>query len=169
MPKKQPLYPHVPKGRKKTGTRAFKCEQCGYAAWNVSECPKCGSNKLREMTFEETEKEVVHRQAAYEGPPQTAPQGSRRFPLGQMVMTRGVADKVAEDTEFAKFVMVSIARHATGDWGDMVKEDKAENELALREGNLRLFSAYEHPRLPKIWIITEADRSVTTVLFPEEY
>lgn len=95
--------------------------------------------------------------------------GARRFPLGQMVLTRGVADKVAVDTEFAKFVMASIARHAAGDWGDLGEEDKAENELSLTRGNLRLFSAYERPGMPKIWIITEADRSATTVLFPEEY
>ncbi len=92
-----------------------------------------------------------------------------KFRLGQTVMTAGVNDKVAGNPEFAKFVTESLARHATGDWGDMSREDKAENNLALKEGNLRIFSAYETPGLPKIWIITEADRSVTTILFPEEY
>lgn len=92
-----------------------------------------------------------------------------KFPKGQLLMTRGVSDRVAEDTPFAKFVMESLKRHAKGDWGDMSQEDKDENDLALREGNLRLFSAYEHATLPKIWIITEADRSATTILFPEEY
>jgi hypothetical protein len=84
-------------------------------------------------------------------------------------MTRGVADEVAQNEAFAKFVLNSLKRHANGDWGDMSQDDKAENELSLREGNLRLFSAYEHPTLPKIWIITEADRSATTILFPDEY
>ena len=51
----------------------------------------------------------------------------------------------------------------------MCQEDKNENNLAVKAGNLRIFSAYEHPTLPKIWIITEADRSATTVLFPDEY
>ena len=92
-----------------------------------------------------------------------------RFTLGQLVMTRGVNDKVADDTEFAKFVIESLKRHAKGDWGDMCQEDKNENNLAVKSGNLRIFSAYEHPSLPKIWIITEADRSATTVLFPDEY
>jgi hypothetical protein len=92
-----------------------------------------------------------------------------KFLLGQLVMTAGVNDRIAESTEFSKFVFASLSRHAGGDWGDMSQDDKNENELALREGNLRIFSAYEHPSLPKIWIITEADRSVTTVLFPEEY
>ena len=92
-----------------------------------------------------------------------------KFRLGRLMMTRGVNDKVAEDTEFARFVTESLKRHARGDWGDLSKDDKTENELALKEENLRLFSAYESPNLPKIWIITEADRSITTILFPDEY
>ena len=91
-----------------------------------------------------------------------------KFPLGQLVMTRGVADKVANNSAFAEFCLESLKRHAKGDWGDLCAEDKAENELSLKEG-LRLFSVYETEGLPKIWIITEADRSVTTVLFPDEY
>lgn len=91
-----------------------------------------------------------------------------RFPLGQTVMTRGVNDLVAENAVFAKLVTESLVRHATGDWGDLSAEDKEENDLGLKEG-LRLLSAYETGSLPKIWIITEADRSVTTVLFPDEY
>ncbi len=92
-----------------------------------------------------------------------------KFPLGQLVVTRGVNDSIADNLEFAKFVTTSLGRHVHGDWGDLGDEDKGENDLALREGNLRIFSAYEKPGLPKIWIITEADRSATTVLFPEEY
>ena len=90
-----------------------------------------------------------------------------RFKLGQIYMTRGVNDLVVKDEKFAKFVWDSLKRHARGDWGDLCKEDKEENEFAL-DKYLRIFSAYETgPR--KIWIITEADRSVTTILFPEEY
>uniref|UniRef100_A0A6M3LX93 Uncharacterized protein n=1 Tax=viral metagenome TaxID=1070528 RepID=A0A6M3LX93_9ZZZZ len=92
----------------------------------------------------------------------------RKFPLGQIVMTRGVNDLVAENTEFAKFTIESLRRHAGGDWGDLGPEDKRENEYSLTR-HLRLLSAYEKPPLPKIWIITEADRSVTTTLFPSEY
>jgi len=91
-----------------------------------------------------------------------------RIPLGQLLMTRGVNDRAADDTEFAKFVTESLKRHAKGDWGDMGQEDKQENELSLKKG-FRLLSAYERDGLPKIWIITEADRSVTTILFPDEY
>ena len=89
--------------------------------------------------------------------------------LGQLVMTRGVNDKVAEDIEFAKFVTESLKRHANGDWGDMCQDDKDENDLALKQGNLRIFSAYEDTRFPKIWIITENTREATTILFPSEY
>ncbi len=90
------------------------------------------------------------------------------FPLGQLVTTSGVSAKMQEDPEFEKFVRESIARHHSGDWGIMPEEDKKQNEYALGK-YLRLFSAYEKPPLPKIWIITEADRSVTTTLFPSEY
>jgi len=90
------------------------------------------------------------------------------FSLGQVVMTAGVNNKVADDAQFAKLVINSLSRHAVGDWGDMCDEDKQENELSLKEG-FRLMSAYEQEGLPKIWIITEADRSSTTVLFPSEY
>ena len=93
---------------------------------------------------------------------------SSKFPLGQLVMTRGVADKVANNSAFAEFCLESLKHHAKGDWGDLEAEDKAENELSLREG-FRLLSAYERLGLPKIWIITESDRSVTTTLYPSEY
>jgi len=91
-----------------------------------------------------------------------------KFSLGQVVATNGVYKLMMGDPSFARFVQASLSRHAAGDWGDLCDEDKKENELALKEG-YRLFSAYEQEGLPKIWIITEADRSVTTILFPEEY
>ena len=88
--------------------------------------------------------------------------------MGRLLMTRGVNDLVAEDEAFAKFVMSSLTRHRGGDWGNLTDEDMQENELSLKEG-YRLLSAYEAEGLPKIWIITEADRSATTILFPDEY
>ena len=91
-----------------------------------------------------------------------------KFCLGRLLMTRGVNDSVAENLEFAKFVMDSLKRHSKGDWGEVGREDHNENARALVEGN-RLFSAYKEEDKPKIWIITEADRSATTVLFPDEY
>jgi hypothetical protein len=88
--------------------------------------------------------------------------------MGRLLMTRGVNDLVAEDEAFAKFVMNSLTRHCRGDWGNLTDEDKQENEISLKAG-YRLLSTYESEGLPKIWIITEADRSVTTILFPDEY
>jgi hypothetical protein len=91
-----------------------------------------------------------------------------KFKPGQLVMTRGVNDLVAENEEFAKHVLLSLRRHLTRDWGDVCEDDRVANELALQYGE-RLFSVYKKDGLPKIWIITEWDRSVTTVLFPDEY
>ena len=91
-----------------------------------------------------------------------------KFAMGHLVMTAGVAELGAANESFAKFVRKSLQRHSDGDWGDLSAEDVVENEYALGK-QLRLLSAYEHNGLPKIWIITEADRSATTVLYPEEY
>lgn len=91
-----------------------------------------------------------------------------KFDAGKIYLSREVNDMVAANEDFAKFVHKSLARHLGGDWGEMEEEDKQTNEEALLAG-LRLFSAYETKPLEKIWIITEADRSVTTVLLPSEY
>lgn len=91
-----------------------------------------------------------------------------KFNLGNLVMTRGISDLMTGNEEFACHVQLSVRRHLAGDWGNVCDEDRVTNELALLEGD-RLFSVYEKDGLPKIWIITEWDRSVTTVLLPEEY
>jgi len=98
----------------------------------------------------------------------TVPLVGPKFDLGQIVMTSGVAEQVATDTAFAQFVTSSLKRHANGDWGEMSAEDKKENDYSL-DKHLRLFSAYEKKPFPKLWLITEADRSATTILFREEY
>jgi len=85
-----------------------------------------------------------------------------KFPLGEVVITANAAqqlDRIAVHT--------ALRRHAAGDWGDICPDDASENELSLREG-FRLHSAYGIGSR-KFWIITEADRSVTTVLLPEDY
>ena len=91
-----------------------------------------------------------------------------KFEFGQMVVTRGVHANMADNQEFSLFVQCSLTRHLSGDWGDLCDEDRETNETALLEG-YRLFSSYKQKGMPSIWIITEADRSVTTVLFPDEY
>ena len=93
---------------------------------------------------------------------------TKLFDTGQIVSTRGVFEKMQEYPHFAQFVNESLRCHISGDWGDLDKDDKQENELSLKEG-YRLLSAYKKDGLSKIWIITEADRSATTILFPEEY
>jgi len=94
---------------------------------------------------------------------------TKTFPLGKLAYSGAVADRVLKDSAFAAFCARSLSRHMSCDWGEMETADKRENDFALKEGNLRIFSAYVQPGLPKIWIITEADRSVTTTLFPEDY
>ena len=85
------------------------------------------------------------------------------FALGRTVITRGALDALEGED-----VHAGIARHANGDWGDVCPEDKKANDDALRVG-ARLLSVYHTSSGRKFWVITEADRSATTVLLPEEY
>jgi hypothetical protein len=82
-----------------------------------------------------------------------------------MVATPGALKALAEAEETP---LEFLIRHMNGDWGEVCPEDWAENDLSVREG-YRLLSAYTLKTDVKIWIITEADRSVTTILLPEEY
>ena len=81
-------------------------------------------------------------------------------------MTRGINDLVADNEHFAKFVWDSLKKYRTGDWGDLCDEDKRLNDEAIDSGS-RILAAYEG--MYKIWVITEHDRSATTILFPDEY
>ncbi len=90
-------------------------------------------------------------------------QQQRKFSLGQIVITTN-----AQQTLSNEDVQTALARHLRGDWGDCDPEDAEENELSLREG-FRLFSVYHTEDKTKFWIITEQDRSSTTVLLPEDY
>jgi hypothetical protein len=86
-----------------------------------------------------------------------------RFPLGQLEATPRALEVFKEGSYWPY-----VARHGQGDWGDISQEDKAENELSLKCG-FRLLSAYTLPGGKRIWIITEADRSATTIWTPEDY
>lgn len=86
-----------------------------------------------------------------------------KFPLGRTMTTPGALEAIPPDE-----MLRAMQRHAAGDWGDCDPDDWAENEISLREG-FRLFSVYHTAAGRKFWIITEADRSATTVLLPEEY
>lgn len=92
-----------------------------------------------------------------------------KFKLGRVVETAGVYEKRFYDDKFNNFVAKSFARHCDGDWGDLCDDDKGANDFALRNGDDRLFSKYDYDDETSIYIITEWDRSYTTILFPDEY
>ncbi len=92
-----------------------------------------------------------------------------RFDLGTTVVTRGLADLMDEDEALAKDVCKALYRYTTCDWGDMCEEDKALNDSAVTFGDDRIFAAYVISEEVRVWIITEWDRSVTTLMLPEEY
>jgi hypothetical protein len=85
------------------------------------------------------------------------------FSLGQTVITANALESLNPDD-----VQQSLSRHEGGDWGDVCSEDWQENEVSLQQG-LRLFSIYRDRNKHRFYVITEHDRSVTTVLLPEDY
>jgi len=87
------------------------------------------------------------------------------FSLGQIVATPGALEVLeASHQNPAEF----LARHARGDWGELSADDIAENEFSLKNG-FRLLSSYATANGQKLWVITEEDRSLTTLLLPDEY
>lgn len=97
------------------------------------------------------------------------------FPSGMIVTTNSVGNWIMDlenpnpikQNVLHKLIQLCVFRHMAGDWGKLCYEDMYANETALRDGE-RLMSVYEIED-KTIWIITEYDRSVTTVLFPEDY
>lgn len=87
------------------------------------------------------------------------------FPAGQIVATPGALTLLEQANQSP---LEFLSRHLRGDWGDLCQEDKTENELSLKHG-FRLLSSYQVTDTERLWIITEADRSVTTLLLPAEY
>jgi hypothetical protein len=88
-----------------------------------------------------------------------------KFEMGQIVATPGALAALEESSEQP---VTFFARHLSGDWGDLSDDDRKENEFSLLHG-FRLLSSYHLHSGTKIWIITEADRSSTTILLPDEY
>lgn len=87
------------------------------------------------------------------------------FQLGTIVATPGALEALADAGQHpAEF----LSRHMSGDWGELCREDKRTNGEALRHG-LRILSAYRTRKGVKLWVITEADRSSTCILLPDEY
>ena len=89
------------------------------------------------------------------------------FELGREGVTPGIYGAMVSSREFALEIMHAMQLFCHGNWGRMSEEDKEMNELALKDGG-RLMGTYKTCK-GKVWIITEAGRSVTTVLFPREY
>lgn len=85
------------------------------------------------------------------------------FRLGRVVATPNALGRLTNDD-----ILSGLQRHQAGDWGSLTDDDRVANDRALTEGS-RIFSAYEAVNGTRFWIITEADRSVTTVLLPEDY
>lgn len=86
-----------------------------------------------------------------------------KFPLGQVVATTRAMFSIPSHE-----MLKGLARHSQGDWGDVCPEDQAENEFSLEKG-FRLLSAYHTAQGLKFWIITEGNRSATTILLPDDY
>jgi hypothetical protein len=85
------------------------------------------------------------------------------FKLGRLVATPNALQSISQDD-----ILVAIKRHQAADWGDLCDADRRENDISLRNGG-RLLSVYHSANGVKFYIITEGDRSVTTVLLPEDY
>lgn len=95
--------------------------------------------------------------------------GSKDLELGKLIATTNFmrrAEDLGEDPEL--LMKTAVARHAIGDWGECCQEDSASNDEALKNGE-RLLSVYRMKEGEKFWVITEWDRSVTTILLPEDY
>ncbi len=86
-----------------------------------------------------------------------------KFALGRIVATPNALGHIPDDE-----ILQALSRHIRGDWGDLDPHDRNENERALKQGG-RLFSEYMSKQNIKFWIITECDRSVTTILLPKDY
>ena len=89
----------------------------------------------------------------------------QKFPLGRIVATPGALEALQRAEQDPQEF---LTRHGAGDWGALDDADRRENELSLHAG-FRLLSAYRTRTGDTVWLITEADRSVTTLLLPDEY
>lgn len=94
----------------------------------------------------------------------------KRFDTGAMTCTPCIKKRLEDESKFGIFLRSAVGRYLNCDWGDSPEEDKRMNDKAVLGGDARIFAAYKIPGSDeRIWIITEADRSATTILFPDEY
>lgn len=95
-------------------------------------------------------------------------EGTGKIDFGSVVATPKVVKRIKSDVVFAIFIGICIGRYVNFDWGDTCLEDIALNDKAIVSGG-RLFAVYKYSSNRSVWLITEADRSTTTILFPDEY
>lgn len=91
-----------------------------------------------------------------------------KFKIGRTLAAQTVAYRMNIDREFSAWVSKCLLRHSEGDWGDVSPEDQKLNDEALNL-NARIISQYNSKVFPTVWLITEGDRSKTTIIFPSEY
>lgn len=102
--------------------------------------------------------------------------------LTNVVATKAVDDLIKANSDFSLFVAKCITRFTSCDWGELSDDDARDNDAAAEAGDERIFASYDFPKNAtwtarnmfgltenKLWIITEWDRSVTTILFPGDY
>jgi predicted transcriptional regulator len=133
----------------KMGLPSFQITKKGLALLNQIE-------NLREKLPQDGTVDILHKSKIIE------------INIGQILMTKGVTKLARENKRFAAFVRRSLDRYRKGDWGEITDEEKRLNDLSEEKGHL-VFSSYESEGFPEIWIITSADRSYSTVMFPDEY
>lgn len=90
------------------------------------------------------------------------------YSLGKVVMTNGISSKMAENEKFSNEIANCFRRYIVCDWGALCDEDKEMNDKALRTGTARVLAAYDTSE-GRVYIITEQNRSYTTILFADEY
>lgn len=154
------------------------CGQIVSVARNWPICPACKFDQtcpeayaIRKARGSHWRSGITEAAAAADGPSDEQPAHKRRdagqplFSTGQIVATPGTLSALEQANQTpAEF----LRRHVAGDWGELDSHDIAENEYSLTHG-FRLLSSYRTTAGKTLWVITEADRSVTTLLLPEEY
>ena len=130
------------------GLPSYRITRKGLAALSLIE-------NIREMLPPEGTTDILHRSKIM------------GIDIGQVFITKRVAELTRENKEFALFVQKSLEQYRKGDWEDKDDEGRQLNSRFLESG-MRLFSSYGSGRFPEIWITTKPDRSSSTIMFPEE-
>lgn len=94
---------------------------------------------------------------------------TKKLNIGSLVSTRTVSEEMKENLKFHNYIRKCLKRYLNNDWGEMEEEDKELNNLALENNDGRILAAYKSDEFEKIYIITEWDRSYTTILYANEY